>query len=41
MKNGTFRLAEELSRINPDSGGPMNPATPLANVSIPKIDIYN
>ena len=36
MKKGSLRFEEEtLSRMIPDTGGPRNPATPLANVRIP------
>ena len=40
MKKGTLRFAEELSKINPETGGPRNPAIPLANDKIPRMKIF-
>ena len=41
MKKGTLRFAEELSKINPETGGPRNPAIPLANDRIPRMKIQD
>ena len=42
MKKGTRRFSEELSNINPETGGPRNPAIPLANDKIPRFKkVYN